>query len=356
LAAAFVEASETSGICSTAKHFPGHGDTSRDSHDSQPMVDVPLDVLKRRELVPFQVAIDAGCSLVMTAHVAYPALDPSGTPATFSRTILQDYLRGRMGFQGVVCSDSLLMAGARDGSVSEGEMALSAINAGVDLLLDLEQPGKVIDYLVQCADDGRLESATVDAAYKRVRALKQHVFGARKAGTTSPDGISGSAELANRVARGAIKIFGNAPARLPFDKAKPVTCILFKPHETHLDPPEQPLGEALRQRFHETTYSQLGPHADDAARDRARQAALAAKQLLVAIVVRPAAWHAFGLLPWQHELVDQILSEQRNVVLASLGVPYILNDYPGAAMRVCTYSDVPVSQEALTSFLVGERN
>jgi beta-N-acetylhexosaminidase len=370
LTRAFVEAAEAAGLCSTAKHFPGHGDTSRDSHDSQPMVDVSLEVLKRRELVPFQAAIDAGCSLVMTAHVAYPALDPSGTPATFSRAILHDYLRGQMGFDGVVCSDSLLMAGARDGSVGEGEMALSAINAGVDLLLDLEQPGKVIDYLVQCADDGRLEHATVDAAYDRVRKLKQRVFGSavaefamnsESAGKSLNSDESsfrdlGSAELANRVARGAINVFGDAPACLPFDKSEPVTCLLFKPHETHLDPQEQPLGDALRRRFGKATYIQLGPNADEAARDQARQAALAAKQLLIAIVVRPAAWHAFGLLPWQHELVEQVLSERRDVVLASLGVPYVLNDYPGAAIRICTYSDVPVSQEALASLLVGERS
>jgi beta-glucosidase-like glycosyl hydrolase len=377
LTRAFVEAAEAAGLCSTAKHFPGHGDTARDSHDSQPIVDVSREVLERRELVPFQAAIDAGCSLVMTAHVAYPALDPSGTPATFSRKILHEHLRGRMGFQGVVCSDSLLMAGARGESVSEGETALSAINAGVDILLDLEQPGHVIDYLVQCAENGKLEHATVDAAYDRVRALKQHVFGAErsKSGVTpvgefakNPDSAGkklnsgessyeelASADLPNHVASGAITVLGDTSACLPFDKAKPMVCILFKPHETHLDPPEQPLGDALRRRFHDTTYIQLGPTADDSARDQARHAALAAKQLLVAIVVRPAAWHAFGLLPWQRELVDQILGARRDVVLASLGVPYVLNDYPDAAVRVCTYSDVPVSQEALASSLVGER-
>ena len=69
-------------------------------------------------------------------------------------------------------------------------------------------------------------------------------------------------------------------------------------------------------------------------------------------VVRPAAWDAFGLLPWQRELLEHILSERPDVALASLGVPYVLNDFPGAAVRICTYSDVPISQDALASFLV----
>ena len=106
---------------------------------------LPLSIeqLRERELVPFQAAIDAGCSLVMTAHVAFPQIDPSGVPATLSPIILQQLLRGEMGFEGVVCSDSLLMAGVRDRFEREEEMALAVLNAGVDLLLDLEEPVKV---------------------------------------------------------------------------------------------------------------------------------------------------------------------------------------------------------------------
>ena len=77
-----------------------------------------------------------------------------------------------------------------------------------------------------------------------------------------------------------------------------------------------------------------------------------AKQLVLAMIVRPAAWHAFGLRSEQKEFVQQIIRERGDVVLASLGVPYALQDYPEAATRICTYSDVPVSQQALAEFLV----
>src|SRR5205807_132505 len=93
LTRAFVVAAEAAGLCTTAKHFPGHGDTEHDSHDSLPSVLRTLEQLQACELPPFQAAIDAGCSLIMTAHVAYPALDPSGAPATLSPVMLQGLLR-----------------------------------------------------------------------------------------------------------------------------------------------------------------------------------------------------------------------------------------------------------------------
>ena len=114
LTRAYVEAAEAANLRATAKHFPGHGDTHQDSHDSLPSVTRSVGELEARELVPFQAAIDANCSLIMTAHVAFPAIDPSGAPATLSAPILKTLLRGQMKFRGAVCSDSLLMAGVRD--------------------------------------------------------------------------------------------------------------------------------------------------------------------------------------------------------------------------------------------------
>ena len=120
---------------------------------------------ERASCVPFQAAIDAGCSLIMTAHVAFPSIDPSGVPATLSPIILHELLRDEMGFQGVVCSDSLLMAGVRDRFANEGEMALATLNAGVDLLLDLTSRPRSIDYLVRMRRDGHARSS--DASTRR---------------------------------------------------------------------------------------------------------------------------------------------------------------------------------------------
>lgn len=353
LTRAYVAAAEEAGLRTAAKHFPGHGDTHQDSHDTLPSVGRSMSELQACELAPFQAAIDAGCGIVMTAHVSYPAIDPSGAPATLSSIILQDVLRKQMKFRGVVCSDSLLMAGVRDRFANEPEMALATLTAGVDLLLDLNEPANVVDFLCTCVASGRLDGSRVDEALERVWALKQSVF-AKSAHDYSakPETPPSSAALAERVARDAIELRHGGPPALPLDSDKSLGAILLKPFETPIDPPEQPLAAALRERFRDVKYAQLGPKSDAAAYQAASDLARDAKQLVVAMIVRPAAWHAFGLRPEQRAFVQRLVRERSDVVLASLGVPYALQDYPEAAVWICSYSDVPVSQRALVEFLL----
>jgi beta-glucosidase-like glycosyl hydrolase len=352
LAAAYVAAGEAAGLRTCAKHFPGHGDTHQDSHDSLPSVPKTLDELRACELLPFQAAIAAGCSLVMTAHVAFPALDPRGLPATLSQPILQGLLRDELGFRGAICSDSLLMAGVCDRFANEGEMLRTAIEAGVDLLLDVKEPVTAVDYLCLCVERGTLSRERVDKAFEQVWALKQRSF-AGMPGVVVPRREQ-SAAVAERVARGAIEfVDGGAGGRLPLDPNKPLAAILLKPFELPSDPPEQPLAEALRSRFRDVRYLQIGPRADADQIAAAEELARECPQLLLAMIVKPAAWHAFGLLPAQRELVER-LAKARDAVLVSLGVPYALADYPDAKVRICTYSDVPVSQRAVVDFLIGQ--
>ncbi|MGD9636190.1 MAG: glycoside hydrolase family 3 protein [Pirellulales bacterium] len=360
LSASYVALAEDRGLLTTAKHFPGHGDTHQDSHDALPSVDKSLDELRACELLPFQAAIDSGCSLVMTAHVAFPQIDPSGLPATLSAVLLKDLLRGEMGFAGVVCSDSLLMAGVRDLFESEGEMALAALNAGVDLLLDIKDPVEVVNFLVERVADGKLTTERIDKAFERVWRLKTKALSSPPPELPRPrgdwvEGVSDerlAAIWAFSAAQAAIEIGGRAQELIPLDPTKPLVAVLVKPFATAIDPPEQPLAAALRERFADVTYIELGPAANDAQFAAARAAALAAPQLVVAMIVRPAAWHAFGLLAHQADFVRS-LSAARPTIVASLGVSQALDDYPDAAVRICTYSDVAVSQQALAELLFG---
>jgi beta-glucosidase-like glycosyl hydrolase len=353
LTRSYVAASEAAGLPTTAKHFPGHGHTENDSHDSLPVVDRSLSDLQACELPPFQAAIDAGCGLVMTAHVAYPAVDSTRVPATLSPRFLQTMLRDQMGFRGVVVSDSLLMAGLRDCFATEEESALASLAAGVDLLLDPQDPVKVLDFLCKAVDEGRLDTQRVNEAFARIWELKQRISSV--AATNPPAAGRGSHRpielLAHQVARAAIETLGHSSAASPsLNRDASLGVVLLKPFDRPSDPPEQPLAAALRARFRDVRYVQLGPQSKAEAYDEARRLAKDAKQLLVAVIVRPAAWNAFGLRPEQRKLVTELLCGHP-AVLASLGVPYVLDDYPEAALRICTYSDVPASQQALAEFL-----
>jgi beta-glucosidase-like glycosyl hydrolase len=289
----------------------------------------------------------------MTSHVSYPALDSSGVPATLSPAILINLLRKQMGFQGVVCSDSLLMAGVRGQFANEEDMCLAVLNAGVDLLLDLAEPVSVVDHLCKCVESGQLKIERVEEALQRVWTLKQKVF-RKSVGISTPPKPSrtDTQSLAKRVAVRAIESSRKASYVLPLDLDKKLVAILLKPFETAIEPVEQPIAAQLRERFKSVQYAQLGPNSDAFAYESALKLAKGAEQLLIAFIVRPAAWHAFGLRPPQKELIHQLLKIHPHATLASLGVPHALNDFPEAATSICTYSDIPASQQALVDHLL----
>lgn len=351
LVSAFVKGSERGGLLSTAKHFPGHGNTHGDSHHELPAVTADHVSLESCELIPFQAAIHAGVPLIMSAHVRYPAWDDSGGPATLSKVILIDVLRNKLGFDGAVVSDSLLMEGVKSQCGSEGELAVRALDAGVDILLDVDQPMETLKVVEAAVHSGRLSEHRVDEALARVWKLKQQVFAAPPANLDATDGFAEQSEqLANRVARESLKVESQSQLSLPLDKSKPTVAVLVRPYHSHLDPPEQPLGEAIRSIVPQCQYHELDPTSEPDDYAQALAATANAEQLVVAIIVKPAAWHAFGLLDEQQSFVEMLL-ERQSCVLASLGTPEALGKFDLAATKICSFSDVPASQRALAEFL-----
>jgi beta-glucosidase-like glycosyl hydrolase len=132
-AAAWIRGCQEHGVLACAKHFPGHGRTTTDSHEGLPVVDVPALELQQADCAPFAAAVQAGVGSVMPAHVAYPAWDSTGSAATFSKPILS-YLRDTMRFEGLVVTDAFIMAGAT-AAAPEGAAAAAAVTAGCDMLL-----------------------------------------------------------------------------------------------------------------------------------------------------------------------------------------------------------------------------
>jgi beta-N-acetylhexosaminidase len=172
--AAWVRGVQQAGVAACAKHFPGHGDTATDSHLALPVVDVPLEVLRDRELVPFRAAIDAGSRTMMTSHILLPQLDPEH-PATFSPRIVQGLLRGELGFEGVIVTDALDMAGA-SGVHGIPEAAVRALAAGCDLLcIGSDNTDTQLDEIIGAIEAaiaaGRLPAVRVREAAARVRGL-----------------------------------------------------------------------------------------------------------------------------------------------------------------------------------------
>ncbi|MBM0238203.1 glycoside hydrolase family 3 protein [Micromonospora sp. ATA32] len=170
-----VEGLQSAGIAACAKHFPGHGATVTDSHHELPTVDVSPAVLRERDLPPFAAVVDAGVKAIMTAHIRVPALTGDG-PATFSRAILVDLLRGEYGFTGAVVTDALEMKGAAAGRRRDGAGGVRALAAGADLLcigakVNAALVERVVAEIVDALTDGRLDRARVEEAAGRAAAL-----------------------------------------------------------------------------------------------------------------------------------------------------------------------------------------
>jgi len=161
----WIEGCQDAGALACAKHFPGHGRTTVDSHIALPVVSDSADTLRDSDLLPFSIAVESGVASMMTAHVAYPALDPSGLPATISGPIMAE-LRERLGFDGLVVTDALIMDGALVGR-RESDAAVEAVQAGVDLLLYPNDARRVRDALDQAIASGALAPARLAEALRR---------------------------------------------------------------------------------------------------------------------------------------------------------------------------------------------
>jgi beta-glucosidase-like glycosyl hydrolase len=211
LVAEWIDGCQSEGVMACAKHFPGHGRADADSHETLPTVTVTAAWLGNEDLAPFRSALDAGVASVMTAHVAYPALDPSGAPATLSAPILTSLLRGAMDFDGLVVSDALEMRGVLvEGT--EPEIAIRAIAAGCDMLLmPADVPG-LARALDRAAQRGELPAERVrDAIERRDRWALWARSGAGREPSLDDEMWSRQvADAAVHVVRGAIPRVGSA--------------------------------------------------------------------------------------------------------------------------------------------------
>ncbi|GAA4637236.1 hypothetical protein GCM10023196_090230 [Actinoallomurus vinaceus] len=199
-----VDAYRATGVVATAKHFPGHGDTATDSHTGLPVIKHSMATWERLDAPPFKTAIAHHVDMIMTAHIVVPGLDASGDPATMSKTVLTGLLREKLGYDGVVVTDSLSMAGA---TIKYGapEAAVRAVRAGADMLLMPPSLSSAYRAVLAAVRSGRIPQSRLDQAVTRILRMKQErgLFRSPYVDASQAPRIVGSAEhrtAARRVA------------------------------------------------------------------------------------------------------------------------------------------------------------
>jgi len=162
---------ESQGIIPTFKHFPGHGDTTSDSHVELPVVTKTKEELYQNELLTFKAAIDSNAQMIMTAHIALPNVTGDYTPATLSKVIINDILRGELGFEGVVITDAINMRALRDNYILE-EICNYSINAGVDIILMPLDPIEASNTIENLVNNGTISEERINESVNRILTLK----------------------------------------------------------------------------------------------------------------------------------------------------------------------------------------
>ncbi len=353
LAAAMTVGLQASGVAATAKHFPGHGDTDVDTHHGLAVIAHGRERLARVELPPFRAAIDAGVRLVMSAHLALPALTGrADLPATLAPELLRELLRGDLGFSGVVVSDALSMAGVA-GGLSPGETVVRAAAAGVDLLL-LAPPndaGEAYGALLAAARAGRLAPRELEASARRVLALKDWLAEQLQPGLE----VVGCAEhrrLAAVVAARAITLVRDTARQLPLCPPVDARIAVAVPVPGDLTLADTSsyercdLAGALRRYHARIDEVRILPEPSPG-EVAALAARLAGYDLVIAGTINA------GTRPGQAALVRELLRRGTPVVAVALGLPYDLAAYPEAPTYLCSYGITPPTLDALAAALWG---
>lgn len=357
LGTAAIKGYQEEGVSATAKHFPGHGDTSVDSHLGRASVPHDLERLRRVELYPFAQAIRNGVDAIMTAHVSFPAIESSDLPATLSHAVLTGLLREEMGFEGLIITDCLEMhAISKEFGIPEG--AIRAIEAGADCVLvshNLSEQTAAITAVIEAVRSGRLSEELIDTAVERILALKQ-----RNAKLAEELPVYPIGEVAEETKQLLAQIAGRGitlvkdEGQLPLKPEQAVAVIWPELLQaTQVDEAwskSYTLGDALRSYGVQADDLRVGTDMSDEEVEQAVKAAEGYKQIVVATYTSESRLPA-----GQQKLVNK-LAELEDVALVIVATrnPYDINDLPPVPTYLCSYENTPYYMNAAAGVLIGK--
>ncbi|GGK64625.1 beta-N-acetylhexosaminidase [Sphaerisporangium melleum] len=329
---AAVEGFHEAGVGSAAKHFPGHGDTTTDSHTGLPVIRHTRSQWDRLDAPPFRQAIKRGVDVIMSAHVVMPKLDPSGDPATLSKPILTGLLRDELGYDGVVTTDALDMRGVRE-KYGDAEVAVRAILAGVDLLLMPPDFRKAYTAVLDAVKSGRISRDRLDRSVTRLLTLKAErgILDGDPVDAGEAAGVVRSSEH-RKIAQG---IADRSVTAVKGAKSLPVKGKVLV---------TGPAGRRLADMLDGATASGTGDTPTAAQIASARSAAAGADTVVV--TTKDAG-------PAQTRLVDAMAGTGKKVVIVSMGAPYELERLRGYDTALAVYSDGATSLRAAAKALTG---
>lgn len=346
------------GICGTLKHFPGHGDTSTDSHFDLPTIPHNRRRMNQVELVPFKAAIGQGAEVVMTVHVVFETLDESRKPSTLSQEVITELLRNELGFQGVVITDCMEMEAIakRYGTV---EAAVMAVEAGVDVVLvshSHDRQTRALQAIKNAVESGRISEERINESVSRILKLKQK----RKLDQPMPSwhhsrkelGTKQNIEFAREISERSITVIKNEKALLPLDRKK--RTFVISPEIRALNAAveaykqKETIGYYLTEMIDYLTESKLP--IDLSAEDLEHVLSLSRSFEQVVVVTYNTA-----MFPKQVEMVRRINEERKgDLIVVAVRNPYDFLEFPEVSTQVTSYESRPLALHSTAKVLAGK--
>ena len=337
LATAFIEGAKQYPVLTTAKHFPGHGDTVTDSHLDLPTLLHSDERLAQIELPPFKQAIATGVDSVMTAHLSIPAWDCQ-YPVTLSNSILNGKLRQQLGFEGIIVTDALIMGSMTKYAPPE-EIAVMAVEAGVDVLLMPDNPEKAIDSIYKAVKSGRISETRIDRSVARIWQAKEKVV------FSPPNSLfelfdPEATKITESILYDSLQVGGNIPLQPPQDESvrnlivvdDVLNCNFLDIHTPAVAIPQK-----------------LGYQLQIVDRHTLAGVELDTRDTLLQVFIRGNPFRgSAGFTPQTQKIYQKLIEANKIQGLIIYGSPYILDWFssqiPSDLPWLFTYGQMPIAQ------------
>lgn len=321
----YINTLEKTGLISCAKHFPGHGDTAVDSHISLPVISKSIGELNAVELVPFIEAIKSNVSSIMMGHISIPAID--NLPASLSGKAV-DLLRTEMGYEGLILTDALNMHALNE----IRDVAVTCVNAGIDILLHPENPDTIAEELRQAVEAGKITEEKIDTAIARILKYKARIKDIKKVrlDTDKHKALSGS--ISDR----SITLVKEKSRLAPLKNVQNVSLI-FSADESKHDL------SVLKSFIPESV------HIRECQRDAIKEV------IIIALFTRIAAWEgSSGMRDKDINIIKDLIKRAGNSIVISFGNPYVLRHFMEADALIAAYDTTGQAQSSVMKCLTGE--
>ncbi len=343
MALSFIRGCQDNGVLACAKHFPGHGAASVDSHEILPVLNKSIDDLLSTDLVTFENVIEGGVASIMTAHVAYPKISKVRIPATISEEVITGILRNKLGYEGLTITDSLHMAGIYLFG-DEGDIAQLSLNAGCDILLDPKNPIILIETLCEMAGIGELSETKLNQAAQRVLSAKCKIYDMESDGNYSK--TNDGTHLVEEIARRSICMLKGQP--LSFKHAK---VFVFDVTQSDND-----ISGEFTESLHKNGVTSIKANIELTTDISSILSNINEDEAIICLIFTTVgAWKKHLSLSGLFKSLLHTLEQASNeTVLISFGSPYVVEGFEDFDTVICTFDFLDVCQNAVIDILLGK--